>query len=99
MATFSEAMDPSTLTTANFKLYKVTSKGATEITDVKVTPSADGTSATLDPYGSSATALEKNTTYQAVVSSGAKDVAGNSLDQSPKAKGNQPMKWSFKTSR
>jgi hypothetical protein len=32
-----------------------------------------------------------------VVTTGAKDLAGNALDQSPKAAGNQPMKWTFKT--
>jgi hypothetical protein len=97
VATFSEQMDKSTLSAANFKLYKVTTKGTTEITNVTVTPSADGLKATLNPYGTSTTLLEKNITYQAVVTTGAKDLAGNALDQSPKAKGSQPMKWSFKT--
>jgi probable HAF family extracellular repeat protein len=97
VATFSEQMDKSTLSAGNFKLYKVTTKGTTEITNVTVTPSADGLKATLNPYGTSPTLLEKNITYQAVVTTGTKDLAANALDQSPKAKGSQPMKWSFKT--
>jgi Tol biopolymer transport system component len=97
VATFSEAMDSTTLSKTNVKLYKVTSKGTTEITNVTAAPSADGTSATLNPYGNTTTVLEKNTTYQALVSTGATDLAGNALDQSKAAAGNQPMKWSFKT--
>jgi Big-like domain-containing protein/WD40 repeat protein len=97
VATFSEAMDPTTLSKTNIKLYKVTSRGTTEITNLTVTPSADGTRATLNPYGNSTTVLEKNTTYQALVSTGARDLAGNALDQSKAAAGNQPMKSSFKT--
>src|SRR5215212_1117799 len=88
VATFSEAMDSTTLSKTNVKLYKVTSKGTTEITNVTVAPSADGTSATLNPYGTSSTVLEKNTTYQALVSTGARDLAGNALDQSKAAAGN-----------
>jgi hypothetical protein len=64
---------------------------------VRVTRSADGTRATPNPYGSSATVRNKNTTYLAVVSAGAKDLAGNSLDQYSRITGNQPLKWSFKT--
>jgi hypothetical protein len=93
VATFAEVMDPATLNKTTFKLYK----GTTEITNVTVTPSADGTRATLNPYGNSATVLEKNTTYKAVVSTGAKDRAGNMLDQNSRVTGSQPMTWSFKT--
>jgi len=98
VGTFSEKMLNSTLTNkANFKLYKVTPSGLIQITTVTLTPSLDGTKDTLNPYGTSTTLLEKNTTYQAIVTSGAKDVAGNALDQSSAADGNQPKKWTFKT--
>jgi len=97
VATFSEAMGPATLSKTTFKLYKVTSKGTTGITNVTVTPSADGTRATLNPYGNSTTVLERNTTYQALVSTGATDLVGNALDQSTQFTGNQPMTWFFKT--
>ena len=89
VATFSEKMDPATLSKATFKLYK----GKAEITNVTVTPSADRIKATLKPNA----LLGKTTTYQAVVTTGAKDLARNALDQNLKAKGNQQMTWSFKT--
>lgn len=74
-ATFSEAMDASTLTATIFTLTK---QGAS--TPVSASVSYDGPSrtATLDP---SAT-LDANATYTAKVgggAGGAKDVAGNSL--------------------
>jgi probable HAF family extracellular repeat protein len=97
VATFSEQMDKTTLTSATFKLYKVTTKGTAQITDVTVTPSADGLTAKLNPYGNKATLLDKSSTYQAVVTTSATDLAGNALDQSLSAKGNQPLKWSFET--
>jgi hypothetical protein len=46
VATFAEAMDPATLSNSTFKLYK----GTTQITNVTVTPSADGTSRTLGSW-------------------------------------------------
>ena len=72
-ATFSEAMDPSTLTTSTFTLVK---QGQT--TPLPASVSYAGLNATLDPSAN----LEVSTTYTATVkggSSGAKDVAGNPL--------------------
>ena len=37
------------------------------------------------------------TKYKAVVTTGAKDVVGNALDQDPSASGNQPKEWYFTT--
>ena len=97
-ATFSEKMDPSTLTKSTFKLFKVNTDGSTtQITNVSVTPSTDGLKATLNPFGTSTTLLAKSTKYKAIVTTGAKDVAGNPLDQNPTTSGNQQMVWSFKT--
>jgi FlaG/FlaF family flagellin (archaellin) len=97
-ATFSEKMDPSTLTTLTFKLFKVNPDGSTtQITNVTVTPSTDGLKATLNPFGTSTTLLAKSTKYKAIVTTGAKDVAGNLLDQNSTTSGNQQMAWSFKT--
>jgi hypothetical protein len=96
-ATFSEKMDPTTLTNSNFKLFKVTSSGTTQITNVSVSLSPDGLKATLNPFGTTTTLLAKSTKYKAVVTTGAKDVAGNSLDQNSTTSGNQQMAWSFKT--
>jgi subtilisin len=97
-ATFSEKMNPSTLTTTTFQLFKVNTDGSTtQIANVTVTPSTDGLKATLNPFGTSTTLLAKSTRYKAVVTTGAKDVAGNPLDQNPTTSGNQQMVWSFKS--
>jgi hypothetical protein len=72
-------MQKSTLNKANFKLYKVTATGPIQITNVTVTPNSTGTKATLNPYGSSATLLAKNTRYKAVLTTGVKDLAANAL--------------------
>jgi hypothetical protein len=97
-ATFSEKMDPTTLTKTTFQLFKVNTDGSTtQIANVTVTPSTDGLKATLNPFGTSTMLLAKSTRYKAVVTTGAKDVAGNPLDQNPTTSGNQQMVWSFKT--
>ncbi len=95
-------MAKSTLTKANFKLYKIVRNpdGTTttkEITNVTVTPSSDGLKATLNPFGDTDGLLEKNTRYKAVVTTGALDVFGNRLDQKPMVSGSQPKEWYFKT--
>ena len=52
--TFSEEMDRDTLTKSTIKLYRVNSNGSTsQVTNVTVTPSSDGQSVTLNPYGAS----------------------------------------------
>ena len=82
-ATFSEKMDTTILNKSTFKLFKcpttTSTKCTTQVTNVTVTPSADGLSATLNPFGKSSTLLAKNTRYKAVVTTGAEDLAGNSL--------------------
>jgi hypothetical protein len=98
-ATFSEKMSLSTLTTSTFKLFKVNPDGSTmQVTNVTVTPSPDGLKATLNPFGTSPTLLSNNTKYKAVVTTGAKDVAGNRLDQNPTTTGLQQMVWYFTVS-
>jgi alpha-N-arabinofuranosidase len=81
VATFSEEMDPATLTKATFKLYRRTVNGYTQITNVTVTPSSDRRKVTLNPYGTSTKLLAKNTRYKAVLSREAKDLAGNGMVQ------------------
>jgi hypothetical protein len=82
---FSEAMNKTTLTTSTFKLYKCASATdtacTTQITNVKVAPSTDGRSATLNPYGATSTVLQASTKYKVVVTTGAKDLTGNPLAQ------------------
>ena len=65
-ATFDEAMDPLTISTANFSVAGVTGL---------VSYNASSNVATLTPSSN----LAANTTYTATVSTGAKDLAGNAL--------------------
>ncbi len=66
---FSEAMDPLTITAANFTL---TGPGATVVSG---TVAPVGTSATFTP----ATTLANSTLYTATIKTGVKDLAGNAL--------------------
>ena len=67
-ATFSEAMDPSTISTTNFTLKQGATPVAGTLTYV-------GTTATFAP----ASALAINTTYTGTITTGVKDLAGNAL--------------------
>ncbi len=96
-ATFSENMSPTSITKSTFKLFKVTSSGTTQVTNVTVTLSSDGLKATLNPYGMSSTLLAARTKYKAVVTTGTKDLAGNRLDQNTTLTGNQQKSWTFTT--
>jgi hypothetical protein len=97
-ATFSEKMDRNSLSKSTFKLYRINADGSTtQVTNVTVTPNSDGLKATLNPFGASSTLLAKNTKYKAVVTTGAKDLAGNPLDQDPTKTGNQQKVWYFTT--
>src|SRR5215211_5974706 len=84
-ATFSEEMDSNTLDDTTFKLFK---QGST--TDIAATvsypdPNSSPYTAKLDPTNS----LQSGVTYKAVMTTGAKDVAGNPLDQNPTKTGLQ----------
>jgi methionine-rich copper-binding protein CopC len=68
IATFSEAMDPLTVSTTDFTLKQGLTAVAGTVTYV-------GLMATFDP----ASTLEYNTTYTATVTTGARDLAGNAL--------------------
>ena len=96
-ATFSEKMSPTSITKSTFKLFKVTSSGTTQLTNVTLTLSSVGLKATLNPYGTSSTLLAPRTRYKAVVTTGAKDLAGNALDQNSTTAGNQQKSWTFTT--
>ena len=69
----------SSINPTTFKLLKVNSDGSTtQITNAVVSPSADGLRATLDPFGTTSTThLARGARYKAVVTTGAKDVAGS----------------------
>src|SRR5207245_2469399 len=67
-ATFTEAMDPLTITTVNFTLKQGT-------TPVVGTVTYAGVTATFSPLND----LAPNTTYTATITTGARDLAGNAL--------------------
>ena len=97
-ATFSERMDPATITESTFKLFKINADGTTtRITNAPVSLTSDGLRATLDPFGTSTTRLAQNTRYKAVVTTAVKDLAGNALDQNATTSGNQQKSWTFTT--
>ncbi len=87
-ATFSEDMLASTINKSTFTLSK---KGSTTKIAAAVRYSAATDKATLNPT----MALRKGATYKAVVTSGAKDAAGNPLDQNTAKAGLQQKRWVF----
>jgi Bacterial Ig-like domain len=93
-ATFSEKMRASSITGKTFKLFKKKGSTTKELS-ARVTYDAATKKATLDPT----TSLRRGVTYEAVVSTGAKDASGNSLDQNPTTKGLQQKAWSFTVRR
>jgi hypothetical protein len=90
-ATFSEDMMASSITGETFKLFK---KGSNTKIAATVSYDASTDTATLDPTNS----LQSGITYKAVVTKGAKDLAGNSLDQTSTKTGLQQKAWFFTTS-
>ena len=99
-ATFSEKMMASSLNPTTFKLLRVNSDGSTtQISNALVSPSADGLRATLDPFGTTSTThLARGARYKAVVTTGAKDVAGLRLDQIASTTSLDQKTWTFTTS-
>ena len=88
-ANFSEAVQASTLTSANVQLFTGNNKKP-----VKATLSKTSTSVTLTPSSK----LDANTVYRTVVGTGVMDLADNALDQDQDpSNGNQPKQWTFTT--
>ncbi len=85
-AAFSEAMDSQTITAATFTL---TGPGTTPVSGTVTYAGNAGSIATFAP----ASALAANTTFTAVVTSGARDLAGNGLAGG----GLAPNPWTFTT--
>ena len=88
-ATFSEPMRASTITASTFKL---TRQGATSNVSAAVTYDSATNTATLNPNNN----LTAGATYTATLTTQAKDLAGNGLDQNPSTVGNQAKSWRFK---
>ena len=91
-AKFSEAMNATTISNSTFTL-----SGPSGSVSGPVTYNGTTNTATLNPFGSTATNLAYNTEYTATVTTGAQDVAGNALDQDSGTTGNQPKTWTFTT--
>ncbi|MGD0829691.1 MAG: Ig-like domain-containing protein [Terracidiphilus sp.] len=89
-ATFSEAMNPLTLTSATFLLYEGSTASGTPIAGT-ITYDAVDFIATLKPVD----LLTANTTYTAIVTTGATDLAGNPLGNAVPSPYSNP--WSFTT--
>jgi hypothetical protein len=83
---------PSTINGTAFQLFK---KGSIKKLAAAVSYSASTDTAKLDPTGS----LQGGATYKAVVSTGAKDLAGNPLDQNNTTTGLQQMACYFTVRR
>jgi subtilisin family serine protease len=90
-ATFSDPMRANSINTNTFKLRKV---GTTDAIPATVTYIDAFRRAFLNPSAD----LERGATYVATVTGGARDLAGNPLDQDPTATGNQPKTWRFTVS-
>jgi hypothetical protein len=96
-ATFSEAMkarslrNATTLRSTTFALARKSSDGTTTKVAAKVSYDAAAKKATLDPDAN----LVRGARYVATVGTGAKDLAGNALDQNHAPAGDQPKAWAF----
>jgi hypothetical protein len=89
-ATFSEAMKAGTIGAQTFKLRK---QGATTSVPAAVSYDAQRRRATLNPNAN----LQAGATYIVTVSTGARDAAGNALDQDPSTASEQVKVWKFTT--
>lgn len=89
-AFFSEPMNAATLNTTTVLLYR---QGTTTPVPASVTYVAATKRVVLDPNS----LLIAGATYRAVVNIGAKDTAGNRLDQDPATAGLQQKRWLFTT--
>ena len=88
-ATFSEEMDSTTIDDTTFMLFE---KGTTTQIPATVTYNADKDTAKLDPTNN----LRRGVAYKAVVTTWAKDLAENRLDQDSYTTGFQQMRWFFR---
>ncbi len=87
-AFFSEAMKVGSININTVKLFK---KGSTTALPAQVNYDGVAKKGVLNPDSN----LQRGATYKAVVTTGAKDKAGNRLDQDPSVTGNQPKVWFF----
>lgn len=88
-AFFSEAMRNASINTNTVKLMRA---GTTTPLAAAVSYDAEKKKAILNPNNN----LKRGAKYKAVVTVGAKDLAGNRLDQNPSVAGNQQKVWFFR---
>jgi hypothetical protein len=81
-------MVTSSISTTTFKLSKA---GTTTVIEAAVSYDPTTKKATLNPDAN----LRRGAKYKAVVTTGAKDVAGNRLDQNSSQSGIQEKSWTF----
>jgi hypothetical protein len=94
-ATFSEAMTASTINATTFKLFRLNADGTTSQVAAAVTYSPTSKMAVLNPNNN----LSLGRKYKATFGTGARDLAGNALDQDPTKTGNQGKTWTFTVRR
>ena len=82
-------MQASTINNTTFRLKK---SGTTTNVAAAVSYDPATKNATLNP----SVDLKAGATYVATVTTGARDLAGNQLDQDPNTAGNQSKSWQFK---
>lgn len=87
-AFFYKEMRPASINTNTIKLFKT---GTTTPLASRVTYDTEKKKATLDPDAN----LQHGAKYKVVVTTGARDLAGNKLDQDPTVSGNQSKVWFF----
>jgi hypothetical protein len=78
--------------TINRTTVKLVKKGTTTMIGSTVTYDSVAKKATLNPNAT----LVRGAYYTATVTTGAKDLAGYSLDQDPNLTGLQPKTWTFR---
>jgi probable HAF family extracellular repeat protein len=91
-ATFSEAMMANSINGTTFKLSKV---GTTTTKAAAVRYDSTIKKATLNPHANP----QRGARYKAMVTTGAKDLAGNQLDQNGSLSGRQQKAWTFNVRR
>ncbi len=84
---------PGGAATINRTTFKLSKADSTNNVGAAVAYNAASQKAVLDPNNN----LAAGTKYKAVVTIGARDLAGNTLDQKPTTAGNQQKAWTFTT--
>lgn len=98
-ASFSERVDPETLTTSTVKLEQYNARRKRwQPVPIGVSYDDAARMVILDPYPTDPSRLlAANAKYRVTITTGVKDTAGNPLDQNPSTTGNQGHSWIYTT--